>query len=84
MEEKGTRERFRERFNEKLNEGTYAMYSLPENEEYQYIVGVLHESSTVKDRAYYYLRQKFEIMDVGGIKKIIKVTFTPVLYFLNF
>ncbi|KAL8579805.1 hypothetical protein ACOMHN_059437 [Nucella lapillus] len=59
---------FRQRFEEGLDGTTSNSYMLPDVEMYQSMVDELAQSS----KKAYYLKQKFEMIQIAGRKKIIK------------
>ena len=65
---------FRLRFEEHLENGGYTKFCLPDQETYQDMIDQLSGAVSEKHRSLYYLRKKFEIMEVGGLQKIIKVS----------
>lgn len=73
--------KFRLRFEEHLRNGGYSKFCLPDQETYQTIVDQLSGKVSEKHRSLYYLRKKFEILEVGGLQKVIKVSHK--YYFTN-
>ena len=65
---------FRRRYEQHLGNGGYTKFCLPDQETYQNIIDQLSGTVSEKHRSLYYLRKKFEILKVGGLQKIIKVS----------
>ncbi|KAK7092534.1 hypothetical protein V1264_008265 [Littorina saxatilis] len=71
------RSQFRIRFEEHLGNGGYTNFCLPDQETYQTIINLLSGTVSEKHRSLYYLRKKFEILEVGGLQKVIKLSNNP-------
>jgi len=69
---------FRQRFDDYLSKSNSSKYLLPDQKTYQELLSGLLRAG------FYYEKKKYEVLDVGGLKKIIKVRIISLYCFLRY
>ena len=65
---------------DKIEKEQFRRYALPTVEDYCHITKVLSGISQENDRNFYYIKQKFSLLDIAGTKKVIKVCTVNIHY----
>ena len=63
----------RRHFTEKVENESFSRFSLPSVTDYRQMVDVLSGTADEKDRDFYYIKERFSLLQVAGLKKVIKV-----------
>ena len=58
----------RRRVTEKMENGSFSLFSLPTVTDYRQMVEVLSGTADKKDRNCYYIKEKFSLLQVAGLK----------------
>ena len=67
----------RKRSIEKVENGSFSRFSLPTVTDYRQMVEVLSGTADKKDRNCYYIKEKFSLLQVAGLKKVINISPRP-------